>query len=62
MKLSAASVNELDALIYFEDRNGYPYYIVTGPDGQSHGFWHRELARAVAQTVIDLKTSAEDDL
>lgn len=36
----------IDHLIYFEERNGWPYYIVEG-----YGFWDRELARAYAQIV-----------
>ena len=37
---------DIDHLIYFEERNGWPYYIVEGK-----GFWDRELARAYAQII-----------
>jgi hypothetical protein len=35
--------------ICWEERGGYRYWIVQGPDGETHGFWDEGVARALAE-------------
>jgi len=42
--------SEIDKHIYFEERNGYTYYIVSMPDGTTQGVWDLAIARAIVMT------------
>ncbi len=48
----------IEDLIYTEERRGYPYFIVEGPDGISHGCWDKWMAQAIARAKIEADDSS----